>query len=196
MHKAYDRVEWIFLENMMRGMVFEEGWIKLMMACVSSVRYQVRFNSEETDMFVPTRGLRQGDPLSPYLFLLCAEGLSSLFLYEEEVGGIDGVRVCRNAPSVSHILFADDSLILMRADMKTATSLQQLIDTYFANSGQMVSLAKSSVFSPNTNALLRSEICEALHIDTEALSDKYLGLPALVGADRSDCFKHFIDRII
>jgi ribonuclease HI len=61
----------------------------------------------------------------------------------------------------------------------------------------LVSLAKSSIFfSPNTNALLRAEICEELHITTEAISDKYLGLPALVGADRSDCFEHFIERII
>jgi hypothetical protein len=81
--------------------------------------------------------------------------------------------------------------------MTNATSLQQILDTYCANSRQMVSLAKSSVFlSPNTHAILRSEICEALHIDTEALSDKYLGLPALVGADRSDCFKKIIERII
>jgi hypothetical protein len=196
MHKVYGRVEWIFLENMMRKMGFADRWIGLMMACVSSVRYQVRFNSEKTDMFFPTRGLRQGDPLSPYLFLLCAEGLSSLLLHEE-VGGIDGVRVCRNAPSVSHLLFADDSLILMKADMNNATSLQQVLDTYCANSGQMVSLSKSSIFfSPNTNALLRGKICEALHINTEALSDKYLGLPALVGADRSDCFLHFVERII
>jgi hypothetical protein len=90
MHKAYDRVEWVFLENIMRRMGFDDGWISLMMACVRSVRYQVRFNSEETDMFVPTRGLCQGDPLSPYLFMLCAEGLSSLLLHEEEVGDIDG----------------------------------------------------------------------------------------------------------
>jgi hypothetical protein len=86
----------------------------------------------------------------------------------------------------------------MKADMNNATSLQQVLDTYCVNSGQLVSLAKSSTifFSPNTNALLRAEIYEALHIDTEALSDKYLGLPALVGADRSDCFEHFIERII
>jgi hypothetical protein len=197
MHKAYDRVEWIFLENMMRKLGFAEGWISLMMACVRSVRYQVRFNSEETDVFNPSRGLRQGDPLSPYLFLLCAKGLSSFLLYEEEVGGIDGVRVCRNAPSVSHLLFADDSLILMKADTTNATSLQQVLDTYCANSGQLVSLAKSSIFfSPNTNVLARAEICQTLHIDTEAISDKYLGLPTIVGADISDCFLHFVERII
>jgi hypothetical protein len=102
-------------------MGFAEQWITLMMACVRPVRYQVRFNSEETDTFSPTRGLRQGDPLSPYLFLLFAEGLSSLLMHEKEVGGIG---VCRNAPSVSHLLFADYSLILMKADMNDATSLQ------------------------------------------------------------------------
>jgi hypothetical protein len=131
------------------------------------------------------------------LFLLCAEGLSTLLLHEEEVGGIDGVKVCRNAPSVSHLLSADDSLILIKVDTNNATSLQRVLDTYCANSRQMVSLAKSSIFfSPNANALTRAKICEALHIDTEALSAKYLGLPALVGADRSDCFEHFIERII
>jgi hypothetical protein len=85
----------------------------------------------------------------------------------------------------------------MKADMNNATSMQQVLDTYCANSGQMVSLAKSSIFfSPNTNVLIRAEVCQALHIDTEAISDKYLGLPAIVGADRSDCFLHFVERII
>jgi hypothetical protein len=53
--------------------------------------------------FIPTRGLRQGDPLCPYLFLICAKGLSSLLAHHEEVRGIEGIRVCRNAPSVSHL---------------------------------------------------------------------------------------------
>jgi hypothetical protein len=89
---------------------------------VTSVNYRVWFNSDETNTFTPTRGIRQGDPLSPFLFLLCAEGLSSLLAHEELSGGIQGVKVCRNAPSVSHLLFADDSLILMSANMSNATA--------------------------------------------------------------------------
>jgi hypothetical protein len=61
----------------------------------------------------------------------------------------------------------------------------------------MASLSKSSIFfSPNTNVMVRAEMCEAIHIDTEALSDKYLGLPAIIGADRSDCLLHLMERII
>ena len=154
------------------------------------------YNSQETDIFTPTRGIRQGGPLSPYLFLLCAEGLSSLLHFEEEAGGIEGIRVCRNAPSVSHLLFADDSLILMSADVLNAASLEHVLDSYCQSSGQMASLSKSSIFfSPNTPVVSRTEICQLLHIDTKALSDKYLGLPAMVGADRSDCFRHFCERI-
>ena len=84
----------------------------------------------------------------------------------------------------------------MGEDVLNATSLQHVLDTYCQSSGQMVSLSKSSIFfSPNTPVVTRTEVCEILHIVTEALSDRYLGLPAIVGADRSDCFKHFRERI-
>lgn len=86
MLKAYDRVEWNFLEKIMLKMGFNRRWVQLTMACVSSVKYKVRFNSKETGAFTPTRGLRQGDPLSLYLFLFVAEGLSSLLKGAETRG--------------------------------------------------------------------------------------------------------------
>lgn len=138
-----------------------------------------------------------GPPLTVSFFFLCSEGLTSLISHEEEAGNIQGVKVCRNAPSVSHLLFADDSLIIMRANSSNATSLYQALKDYCAASGQLVNLAKSSIFfSPCASVDTRVEICSALNIMTEAITDKYLGLPPLVGVNRSDCFQRLIDRVI
>jgi hypothetical protein len=115
------------------------------MACVRSVKYKMRFNNRETRRFEPSRGLRQGDPLSPYLFLLCAEGLSSLLAHRKEVHGIEGVRVCRDAPSVSHLLFADDSLFLIKADLDNATSLRQVLDQHIVQARDNWLVKRSAV---------------------------------------------------
>jgi hypothetical protein len=118
-------------------------------------------------------------------------------LHAEEVGGIEGIKVCRNAPSVSHLLFVDDPLILLKADLNNAISLQHALDSYCAISGQLVSVSKSSIYlSPSTHVDVKVDMCNTLNINTEEISDKYLGLPAMVGADRSDCFLHFVDRIL
>jgi hypothetical protein len=79
MHKAYDRVEWNFLEAVMIKMVFEARWVQIVMTCVTSMQFAVLVNGSPGEWFKPSRGIRHGDPMSPYLFLICAEVLSSLF---------------------------------------------------------------------------------------------------------------------
>jgi hypothetical protein len=103
MRKAYERVEWHFLEDMMNKMGFCRGWIEMIMKCVSTVKYRIRVNDNFSNEVRPERGLRQGDPLSPYLFLICAEGFSALVQQAEREESLKGVGVCPGGPSVSHL---------------------------------------------------------------------------------------------
>ena len=106
---------------------------------------------KQTEQFIPTRGICERGPLSPYLFLIVEEGLSFMLNHVEVVGDIVGVRLFTDVPMVSHLLFADDSLILMKANAMNAEALKSVLDSYCAASGQMVSVEKSSIFfSPNT----------------------------------------------
>ena len=118
MSKAYDRVEWPYLESVMRRLGFTEKWINLMMLCVKTVSYSILVNGEPRGWIKPSRGIRQGDPLSPFLFLLCTEGLHGLITKAAAQGDIKGYSLCRNSPRLTHLLFADDSLLFCRATIQ------------------------------------------------------------------------------
>ena len=78
MSKAYDKMEWCFLEQILLKLGFQESWVALIMKCITTVSYSILVNGETKGMIKPSRGLRQRDPLSPYLFLFCAKGLNAL----------------------------------------------------------------------------------------------------------------------
>lgn len=99
---------------------------------------------------MPTRGIRQGDPLSPYLFILCVEGLSSLITHSINEGSLKGLVMCLGAPVIHHLLFADDSFLFDEATEIECRKFQHILSTYKRASGQKINLQKSSVvFSKN-----------------------------------------------
>ena len=136
----------------MKKLGFHEKWISTIMRCVSSMKYAVQINGQPYGFIQPTQGLRQGDPLLPYLFLLCTEGLSALLNHEAQRNAIKGVTASANGPRISHLFFADNSLIFGRATESEATEIQRVLKVYETSFGQQLNCHKNSLyFSPNTD---------------------------------------------
>ena len=196
MSKAYDRVEWGFLEAMMRRLGFHDRWVSLMMMCVTSVNYSVLINGVPKGNIIPSRGLRQGDPISPYLFLLCAEGLTAMLKKEEALGNIKGVAVCRGAPRISHLLFADDSIVFCRASLDEANRVMKVLEEYERDSGQRLNKEKTSLFfSKNTSREVQDQVKGLFGAQIVRHHEKYLGLPPLVGKGKRKAFNHIKEMV-
>lgn len=175
---------------------FDPHSTELIMSCVSSVTYFFLVNGEVIGYIAPTRGIRQGDPLSPYLFILCAEGLTSLFTRYERLGFIHEVSICREATNISHLLFADDNFLFMRASFKECWFLKQILHHYEDASGQCINFQKCAVsFLPN----IRQEIQDQLAVYVGAMRvdvhDCYLGLPIVLGRNHSERFSYIKDHL-
>ncbi|XP_074306435.1 uncharacterized protein LOC141641679 [Silene latifolia] len=182
MAKAYDRVEWYFLERVLRRMGFDDGWVDNAMKCVSTVTFSIKVNGTFTEEFAPTRGIRQGDPISPYLFILCAGVLSGQLRKAAEDGSIRGIRVAPAAPTVTHLLFADDSVLFVRAKEMEARKVKAILTAYEEVSGQLVNYNKTTVyFSKCTTVARRGQIADWLGVRAVDEHDKYFGLPTIVG---------------
>jgi hypothetical protein len=166
----------------MERLGFNHRWIDWTMACVTTVSYQVKFNGTLLESFSPSRGLRQGDPLSPFLFLFVADGLSHLLQREVGMNRIEPIRICRRAPGVSHLLFADDSLLFFKADVAQALRVKEVLDLYATSTGQLINPGKCSIlFGEACPIINRAEVKEVLQVTQENFESKYLGLPTPEG---------------
>lgn len=194
--KAYDRLDWGFLEHMMGKLGFSQRRIGLIMLCVKSVKYSVLVNGSLVGPIVPKHGLRQGCPLFPYLFIICAQGISSLLERDVARGDIHGVKVCRGAPSVSHLLLADDSFFFLRANNQECEKIKSIFSIYEKASGQAINFSKSGVFySVNVDVGKQVELSNILGISNSLGNGKYLGLPSMVGRNKSEIFGYLKDRL-
>lgn len=180
----------------MMKMGFSDGWVRRIMSCVTSVSFCFKINGRIHGNVVPTRGLRQGDPISPYLFILCADGFSSLITQAVHRRSIHGIQICRGAPSLSHLVFADDSILFARASVRECSELANIISLYERASGQKVNLDKTEVsFSRGVPTTTRTEIGELLHVQEVERHTKYLGLPTIIGRSKNTVFACLKERL-
>lgn len=130
MSKAYDRIEWAFLEKVLHTVGFDLVCLNWVMECVTTVSYSYLINGTPHRQVLPKRGLRQGDPLSPYLFILCTEVLTGLCFQEQQRGKFKGLQVSRKSPFINHLLFVDDTVFFSSTSDKSCTSLLRILKKY------------------------------------------------------------------
>ncbi|KAA3483070.1 reverse transcriptase [Gossypium australe] len=172
MSKAYDRVEWNFIEEVMRRMWFAHQWIDKIMGCVCSVKYLIKCNNMLSETIYPERGLRQGDPLSP------------------------GIRASVHGPRINHLFFADDALLFVRNKNSELECFMHILKNFFYMSGQEINFKKSMIlFSPNTPNDMKCICNNILNMRIVEKLDKYLGLPLPIGKRRREAFTDIINRL-
>jgi hypothetical protein len=196
MSKAYDRMKWKFLEAVMRKLGFEDRWINLVMSCVQSMSYSVVINGNPVGHIRPTRGIKQGDPISPYLFLLRAKALSALLSKAVHSGTITGIPTSPKGFRISHLFFVDGSLLFCRTNSVEWRRSIIILWIYEAGSGQKLNLDKTSVFfSRNTSQEKRQEILSLSGLSEAHHFDTYLRLPSLIGKSKIQAFNNTKERV-
>lgn len=105
LEKAYDKIYWPFHRDTLNYFKFNDSWINFIMNCVTFVSIAIIWNGETLLSFSPERGLRQGDPLSPYLFVLCMERLSNMIMDKVNQGNWKGISISRSSTPLSHLFF-------------------------------------------------------------------------------------------
>ena len=146
-------------------MGFDPHWVKLMLECIYSVQYRVLLNGQPRGLIIPQRSLRQGDPLSPYLFIMCTEALIANIKKAERMKQLMGMKVARVCPSISHLLFADDSLFFCKAQKEECQTILRILKEYEVVSGQQINFQKSPIqFGYKIEETSRQELKDILGI--------------------------------
>ena len=177
--KAYDSINWNFLLKVMEKMGFGTKWLRWVWWCISTAKFSVMVNGSPAGFFSSSKGLRQGDPLSPYLFVMGMEVLSVLIRRAMEGGFISGCKIQRNrgrAVHIAHLLFADDTIVFCEAKKEYLTNLSWILFWFEAASGLKINLAKSEVI-PVGEVQRIEELAVELGCRVGKLPSIYLGLP-------------------
>lgn len=193
MAKAYNRLEWDFLFAVLRKFGFHLSVISLIEPLITNCWFSVLFNGSAHGFFKSSRGLRQGDPIAPALFILAEEalsrGLTSLFLGSRG-GSFSTLRRC---PTISHLLYADDTLVFSNGSARHLRRLFAFLKKYEIASGQQINTAKSSYFiANNAPSPLRRSIEATTGFSRSNPPLTYLGVPVFLGHHKPAHFSYIL----
>jgi hypothetical protein len=188
MEKAFDKIEWSFLLAILTKLGFHPTWIKL---CILTSSFSILLNGSPFGLFSPSRGLGQGDPLSPFIFIIGTEVISRLFHQS-----LRGLKIARSCSPLNHLLFADDLVIFTTATFSEAIIIKDCLNKYSYWSEQTVNASKSNIlFSKNTTVSTISAIRNFLPYQTTPTTTKHLSLSILYGKSKKAVFSDILDKV-
>eukprot|EP00253_Pinus_taeda_P003415 PITA_03415 len=192
--KAFDSISWDYIKKILSAFGFANAWIRWIMSLVSSSFFSILINGIPTSTFRSSRGLRQGDPLSPFLFIIMAEGLGRSLTSAIQTRALKGINL-HNSPTISHQQFVDDNMIFGHSSIQEARSLNSLLNIFSVASGACINRIKSQIFFFNTHPTTQRAIARILGFSIASLPSKYLGAPLLDLAQKHSSWTSLLERL-
>lgn len=188
--KAYDTVRWNYICIILKKMGFPARWIKWTYMCMSTATFQVLVNGEPSRVFGSTNGLRQGDPLAPYMFVIAMQGLTAMMNHAVQSGKL--TPPCAGNVKASHLIFADDLLIFADAKRTDAEAIKEILSHFEMISGLALNPNKSQIFCNKEDA---RDVCDILGVQRANFPVRYLGLPLFAGRIKRSMCLPLLDKM-
>ncbi|GLU22240.1 hypothetical protein SLE2022_383300 [Rubroshorea leprosula] len=194
--KAYDKVCWNFIDYMLDRMAFSATWRRWIQECLKSSMVSILINGSPTRQFSVTKGIRQGDPLSPFLFLIVAEGLNGLMTAAVDKELYKGVEVGKDAVSVTHLQFADDTIFFGEATEHNVRTIKCILRTFEMAAGLKINFGKCQLMGIGVDDDWRNKMAYRLGCKEGEFPIKYLGIPIGGNHRRLKMWQPLLDSVM
>eukprot|EP00253_Pinus_taeda_P008598 PITA_08598 len=192
--KAFDNISWDYMQKVLHAFGFDSAWIRWVNSLISSAFFSILINGIPTTTFQASRGIRQGDPLSPFLFIIMAEGLGRCIKNAIQTQELKGITL-HQAPTVSHQQFVDDNMIFGYPLVQEARALNSLLLIFSKASGTLINSVKSQIFFFNTHPTTQRAIARILGFSIASLPSKYLGAPLFAYARKHSSWTSLLEKL-
>lgn len=192
--KAFDSISWDFLDDIMAQMSFGVKWRSWISECLASSSISILVNGSATSEFHPKRGVRQGDPMAPFLFLIAAEGLNCIMNKAKEIGVFHGIKVSSHGPEITHLQYADDSIFTGDWSRRNIGNLFRILRCLHLSSGLRINYEKSKLFGICVNVPTISDMAANVNCSVGEFPFVYLGLPIGISMNKGEAWASLIHR--
>jgi hypothetical protein len=193
--KAFHSLNWNYIFNILTAFVLSENWLQWAKSLISMTFFSILVNGFPSPTFSPTRGIRQGDPLSPFFFILMAEGWGRTIKAEVALGNWKGLSLHGEKSPATHQQFVDDTMLMATPTLKESLTIMQVFHDFSEASGMHVNEERSNIFFFNTPQLIQCHLIGFLGFQLSKLPLKYLGVPLTKNSLKKKVWEDLLENI-